>query len=218
MTDLGSLPDHLDSEAFAINTDGVIAGSSGIYAYGILRAFKWVNGSMTDLGTLGGASGIAYGINKYGDIVGLSQGTYPLTAVPTLWADGTTTYLGTLGGSFGEAHGINDYRQIAGVNTLGSPDRHAFLWEAGTMYDLGTLGGRNSEASAINGSGFVVGWAANETTSHATLWANRNTITDLGTLGGTYSSAAAISSNGIIVGRSFTINNVAMHAAMWTAK
>lgn len=58
----------------------------------------WQDGTMTDLGTLGGErSSWAYAINAAGQVVGWSR-TAEGAEHAFLWQDGTTTDLGTLGG------------------------------------------------------------------------------------------------------------------------
>ncbi len=63
--------------------------------------------AVTDLGTLGGANGMAYGINNHEQIVGAAQtgtGNYH----GFLFDSGRMMDLGTLGGSNSWASGIND--------------------------------------------------------------------------------------------------------------
>lgn len=72
MIDLGTLRGS-NSWAARINNKGEIVGSSQT-ADGSTRAFLYKNGTMIDLGTLGGVSG-AFGINDEGTIVGWTWGT-----------------------------------------------------------------------------------------------------------------------------------------------
>jgi probable HAF family extracellular repeat protein len=57
LSDLGTLPGANASSALAINNQGQIAGSSGGHAV------LWSGGGIQDLGTLGGATSEAHGVN-----------------------------------------------------------------------------------------------------------------------------------------------------------
>ena len=73
ITDLGNLGLQ-DSNALDINNRGVIVGYSK-NALDIRRAFRWQNGTMTDLGTPGTLSrSVAEGINDRGEVVGTYWG------------------------------------------------------------------------------------------------------------------------------------------------
>ena len=65
VTDLGA--SAAGCEAFAISNNGKVAGrcGSGSSAHG----FFWENGVMQSLGTLGGSSSQAYGVNDAGQVV-----------------------------------------------------------------------------------------------------------------------------------------------------
>ncbi len=81
----------------------------------------------TDLGTLGGTSSQAFGINDHGQVVGQSRlANGQLRAF--LWEDGAMTDLGTLGGTFSLARGINDLGQVVGRSTLANGESRATLW------------------------------------------------------------------------------------------
>jgi len=71
----------------------------------ISRGFVWQNGTMIDVGTLGGSSGSAFGINERGQVVGEAV---TATEVPRafIWESGRITDLGTLGGSVSQAFGL----------------------------------------------------------------------------------------------------------------
>ena len=107
---------------------------------------------MTDLGTLGGSSSDATGINDSGQVVGDS---WLSTAANSgrdafLYSGGSMTDLGTLGGD-SYATGINDSGQVVGHLVYPTDQGfHAFLYSSGSMTDLGT--GLISCATGINDS------------------------------------------------------------------
>ena len=73
MRDLGTLGGETEAtEAFGINNAGTAVGSSQT-ATGEIHAAVWRNGMIRDLGTLGGDSSAAYGINRFEQIVGGSR-------------------------------------------------------------------------------------------------------------------------------------------------
>jgi len=209
MRDLGFLPGPYNSSsiAYGVNDVGQVVGASwGANGVGG-HAFLWDNGTMTDLGTLGGAQSGANAINDAGQVVGWST-TASGAMHAFLWENGLMMDLGTLAGNRSEAHAINGAGQVVGVSSTSAGWEHAFLWHNGTMTDLGTLGGGPyydySGAYGINDVGQVVGWTVNATEiSRAFLWIN-GTMTDLGPSG-----AYAINNAGKIVGV------LGPHASLW---
>jgi probable HAF family extracellular repeat protein len=169
------------------------------------HAFLWSNGTMTDLGTLGGLESQGNAINDLGEVVGTSGTTPGSTAESTAFADnGVMTTIDP-----GDATAINDSGEIAGegpfavVGTPGDVFEQAFTYQNGTTSVLGLLpgaGGIFTGASGINGSGEVVG-SGDNSQSDERAWKYQNGVmTDLGTLGGPQASAEAVNSSGQIVG------------------
>ncbi len=178
-------------------------------------AFAAVSYKITDLGTLGANSSMAYGINNVGDIVGRSR---PLNADGSngtrsafLYTNNQMLDLGSFGGSNTVGRASNFSRQVVGYSRpTGEREYKAFLYENGEMKNLGTLGtGLYSYAYSINDAGTVVGHShtnASGTTSQAFTYKN-GTMTGIGTLGGQSSGAFDINQGGVIVGSSTTADS-----------
>jgi probable HAF family extracellular repeat protein len=124
VTDLGTLPGGLFSEAVAVNQNGVAVGVStfngGDFATGNRHAVLFQNGTVTDLTPINGdnAESFAAAINNHGQIVGGSLGH------AFIWNSGPGgTDLNTLippksGIILTDANGINDKGQIVAVGHL----------------------------------------------------------------------------------------------------
>jgi len=157
----------------------------------------------TALGSLGGGTSFATGINDSGAVAGYS--TLPSTATHAFrWSAGVMTDLGTLGGADSHADAINSQGLVVGTSITTSTvlPTYAFVYSSGPMASLGSLGGNNSEAYDINNSAVSVGFSllADNVTFHAFSYSG-GTLTDLGTLGGPASKAFGINNSGTIVGR-----------------
>ena len=165
--------------------------------------------SVTDLGSLGGAS-VAFGINNRTEVVGCSALSGFSCGHAFLFDGGAMSDLGTLpGGTDSVAYAINNRGQVVGVSSLagfdiGLPFGHAFLFSSGQMSDLGTLGGSWSQAFAINARGVVVGGAyiAGDTAQHAFLYEN-GTMRDINPPGSTISVGFGINASDAVVGLAY---------------
>jgi probable HAF family extracellular repeat protein len=168
--------------------------------------FKWQNGEMTPLPTLGGTHGFAAGSNNRGQIAGWAENTVHdptceppqiLQFRPVVWGPGDRiSELPLLpGDTSGAATALNDRGQIVGIS--GICDQavgrftaiHAVLWEDGNVTDIGNLGGVAWHTpNAINQYGDVVGFSnfseadGGNLRPHAFLWSESSGIEDLGTL------------------------------------
>ena len=168
MTGLGVVPgtgSNNFSRGFALNDSGIVVGESD---NNVSKAFRWENGSIVNIGTLGGSSAVAHGISSLGQIVGSSSnGT---VSKPFIRENGVMVPLPTLAGtaaSTGRAWSISpDGRYIAGLSRVTDVPSltHATLWErqANGSYraiDLDALADQDnfSQAYSVNNSGTVVG-------------------------------------------------------------
>ena len=231
ITDLGSLGGGV-TRALAINSSGQVTGDSVSsqviqvpcppQKYGQPKkcfthpddAFVWSNGTMTDLGTLGGNFSQGVAINGSGEVVGSS-------APKSAGFDGA--FLSNGHGMHqlsapAFAYGINDSGQVAGQCrdtqllqsypcVVGSNGAITALPESNPNIEclyINTISPANLPAAvAINNNGQVLGNCFYSALGLAIVWTN-DTPTVLPTLGGVSSSGTAINNNGQVVGTSQT--------------
>lgn len=186
--------------------------------------------TVTNLGTLGGTSSGAAGMNESGQVVGSST-TREGYEHAFLYSNGTMTDLGTFGGNYSFAVGINNNGQVVGNATNANGDKHAFLYDINqrTMTDLGTLGGSFSEAYGINDSGQIVGWSDNAQGQRRAFLYSNGVMSTLGNFAGaplnppnpigflppSSTGAWAIGNNGEIAGYVCTPDGY-YHAALYS--
>jgi probable HAF family extracellular repeat protein len=230
ITDLGSLGGGV-TRGLAINASGQVTGDSVSSTqvqvpcppqkYGQPKkcftnpddAFEWSNGTMTDLGSLGGNFSQGVAINGSGEVVGTSSGKGP-----------------GFGGAFlsnghgmhqlsppAVAYGINDSGQVVGqcrdtqllqsyACVVSSNGAITALPESDPNIEclyINTIPPAIPAAVAINNNGQVLGNCFNSAGGLAVVWTN-DTPTELPTLGGGSSSGTAINNNGQVVGTSDT--------------
>jgi len=139
ISDLPSLG-GTNSRGNSINNRAWESGYSNLAGNQSRHAALWRDGTLTDLGTLGGPnSAVTWSVkSNSGLITGIAQTATP-DPLGEAWSS-AAFYPGATGTGF-----IN----------LG------FAWENGTMRALPTLGGNNGFATGANSRGQIVGWAEN---------------------------------------------------------
>ncbi len=140
------------------------------------HALLWQNGTVTDLGNLGGtganAGNHACAINNHGQVVGHSELPHDTTFHGFLWTVETGMRdLGTLPRDFASAaNGINDGGDVVGASFDANFNPRAVLWKYGVPFDLNKRIAANPSglyllvAQSINFSGEIVGLAFQQST------------------------------------------------------
>jgi len=193
-------------EAAAVNDSGTVAGNYPTPS-GYWHAFRWKDGTITDLVTLGGSGSWAYGVNTDGIVVG-SASRADGTGRAVYWnSKDIVVDLGSLGGGWNacsSAWGINSKGVIVGQSCTDSGQHPVRFREPGVIDDLGTFGGGWGLAQAINDAGVIVGSASFASGAyHGFMYADGK-LNDAGSLPGmTYSQLLAVNGSSVAVGTSF---------------
>ena len=222
--DLGLLPGGTLSNALAIS-DVTLPGGREYVAGGADvpctaaecifattgHAFRWdAQNGMIDLGTLGGLWSTAFGVDQFGNVVGVSETRTASEGHAFIWSPSTGMRdLGSLSGQhYSAAYDLNGLF-IAGTSYVRLPGGgeavHAARWTPlGRWQDLGVLpGGHGSSGDAVNSVGWIAGTSENANGDlRAVLWKTQQPI-DLGVLPGiTVSLAEGVNDAGWVVGQS----------------
>ena len=203
----------------------------------ICLGFRWQNGTMTALPTLGGYDGFATGINNRGQVVGWAENNYhdPTCIAPqvlqfeaVVWGPEQDQFeqlppYGT--DPDGAATAINSRGQIVGIsgqcaNAVGGASAlHMVLWYKNTITSLPTLGGQYwNTPMDINDGGDVTGFSdlpgdgVSSPNFNAFLWTAQGGTINLGTLpGDSVSEGLGLNSSDQVVGVSYPSS----HAFIW---
>jgi len=199
------LGDFAEAFPYAINCSGVVAGAAVINSTSQQEnAVFWDNtGTMHDLGTFGGSSAAAVGINDHGQMLIEVSSSGGSANQVLLWDHGVTQ---AISGASGGGVAVNDLGHViyTQVDDVGFPS--SYFWNGSTSILLSPLAGDlGTSYVALNDGDQAVGISTDfGLSNHAVLWDNGTTY-DLNTLirpnaGWTLTSADAIASDGSILG------------------
>src|SRR5215472_13141093 len=146
---LPPLPGDTSAWGIGINDAGQVVGVSGDCvspnfnaprATTPQHAVVWQNGTVTNIGTLGGSYIFPWAINSRGQVTGQASPPGDTTLHSFLWRKGIMTDLGEIPGDFGSlAFGLNDAGQVVGGSCDQNLNCRAFLWKDGVMTDINSL-------------------------------------------------------------------------------
>ena len=227
MTRLRMLPGTSRARATAINDHGFAVGVMyfGPSTDPTDHAVLWrPDGSVSELGTLGGSISSATDISNSGHVTGRGQyesSQYDFHAF--LWsADAYMADVGDLlnGSDRSNGYAVNSAGQVVGNSRVRLDSAYpyrGFVWENGGFSRIlaGTAGDLGAVAYDITDAGRIVGGAKIPEGSHAVIWETDGSIVDLGRLPGPIggASAKAINNFGQVVGASDTL--LGSQAFLW---
>lgn len=223
---LNNLAGQNRSGVNAINYHAQVAGVN--LTNNLYRAFLY-GGSWAELGTLGGTTSAALGINDAGRVVGRSLDTngfnhaflWTLGGVDGVPGNPQMKDLGTLGGDVSEADDINNAGQVAGYSATTGGDDHGFRYSSGMMADIHTASLPNnrphSYAASINDAGHVTGTVYNNNFdgSEAFYYNGTNSTVLATPLSWNNAFALAINNSNHIAGYVTDNLSLSAHAVRW---
>lgn len=168
--------------------------------------------TLADLGTLGGSTAMAMGVNSFGQAVGAMTTPSGYMSAYSFSGSGALNLTAGTGAVAGQANGINDAGQVAGTSQIGQ-QTYATVWTNGVAT---TVGGAGSYGMAINNPGSVAGMLVNNNGEGNAFVAQNGTVIELGDFeGGAWSAAYGINDVGQAAGYGMT-GSGAFHAFIWT--
>ena len=182
-----------------------IGVAAGIFIAGFVCTGVVLGGpifNVIDLGTLGGSSSQAYGVNASGTAAGSATTAFGYTHATSSSGAGIVDLTLNSTASEGTAAAINGAGTIAGTQFING-QAYASLWSNGAAQ---TIGGAGSYAMAVNDAGQTAGmFTTTDGQGHAFVTSGDalggSALVDMGTLaGGTWSSAYGINGSGEVVG------------------
>lgn len=210
----GIVPPDLFSEPGEINESGNVVGILLPNGSTNFRAFFYTGGRLVDMGTLGGAFAVAFGISNTNLATGESEDASGVQAA-FLWNGSSMIELPIPpGADSASGFGVSNDGNVTGTVNFDSGFQ-AFLWKGNETVLL--EGGLFSDGEAVNDNGVVVGFSDFGVDGfQATMWTASGTRVNLG-VGDPSSEALAINNEGVVAGYSSIQSSsfAGNHAYVW---
>jgi probable HAF family extracellular repeat protein len=194
----------------AINDNGTVVGAS-MTADQAIHAFRYQDGTTSDLGGEGAGESLAMGINNNNVVVG----TYGGNAVVWDPRGHMTTISGANGFHGSWAYDINDNGVVVG-QAAGAPGTRAFRWWNGSFKVLAVPTGCSAaHATTVNSDGTVAGVGVDSFRRlEAVLWSQNGIVDVAHDVPSLVSEAESINSSGSVAGDLGSGSND-QHAFLW---
>lgn len=204
--------------ADAINNDGVIVGAAGIHPHNPDIAVRWnTDGTVIELGDLGGGTARAVSINASGVAAGFADTTDSGRRAVRWGADGSASVLAPLPGDTDSyASGINAAGVVVGWSKSASDVQRAVRWNAdGTVTQLST---GESGALAISDAGVITGYVGMEGMNNVPAqWSADGAEAKLPVPAGRYGGSARITADGVVYGHTRSTQDGNSQGTVWGA-
>lgn len=168
--------------------------------------FGYAEYEVVDLGTLGGNSSEALGVNDRSQVIGWAKDSDGRIQA-FLWQDNSMSGLGFLpGGTASVAMAINNLGDITGYAYVSPTNFHSFLYSTGTMTSIGTWGSANSRGRAINDQCVIAGSSppSNKPTINSSFsWKDSQFVEIPAYVNGNSCDAFGINQDGLVSGVTF---------------
>jgi probable HAF family extracellular repeat protein len=190
----------------AVNDSGTVVGNYFTSA-GYSQAYRWDNGTVTELPSLGGPATVASFIDPGGIVLGLAMRADGVVRA-VYWTSKGPFDLGSLGGAAhpcSSARAINSHGIIVGESCTDGPGTHAVRFRRpGEIDDLGTIGGGWSAAIAVNDAGVIVGYGEVPNGRYRGFVYAEGKMTDVGVVPGfPVTQLLAINASAVAVGNAY---------------
>lgn len=194
-----------------LNDLGQAAGSSG--EHGHHQGLFWKSdGTMLDIGALGGNDCSPLALNNAGQVVGASSiGAFSSYTHGFIWSEAEGMRdIGVLPGQVNsESYAIN-----SGGTVIGRSGRYSFQWtpDAG----MSQIGGYGDYVVSINDDGMVIGYSSFSGNNRAFVWSEKTGMIDLPViLGATNAKPIAINRSGCVLGYVYGSSESDSRAVLW---